>query len=393
MKCFRIYLCIALFATLIACTGSQVKERSETQNVQLPAISESRAESAAVATAPSEVSPVDSSAAEERAVNESPEGSALANETAAVKEPDGKSPLLKEVSGDEEVEGAVSAIGSPEHSAVHSNPPVRPDYPEALHDYLPAGNERLDYEVGFLWFDRLADGALLLEKLEGEGHYRATLEVRTRGMAALFTRNRRERYESHMQLGDDGYFLSRSFVTRRYKGKGENMTDRGKALFFDTRQGTVVYQRSKNGKLTDDKQFELPKDQEIFDFLCAYWNLRLGMFGPLTPGARLILPSYSFKGASDIVVEVLEPQERAGLKDFPVDGTLCRLYLDEELFETGGGKLYVWFNEARQPGKGIVVDVLGLGDVHGTMVRANNFVAPPIPLQVIEKPIHIEGAN
>ena len=28
------------------------------------------------------------------------------------------------------------------------------------------------------------------------------------------------------------------------------------------------------------------------------------------------------------------------------------------MFETGGGKLYVWFNERRQPGKGIVFDVL-----------------------------------
>ena len=258
--------------------------------------------------------------------------------------------------------------------------------------YLPVGNERLEYEVGFLWFDRLADGSLELERFADPGHYRATLEVKTRGMAALFTRNRRERYESHIVLGSDGYFHPQSFVTRRYKGKGESLTDRGKALFFDVAQGEVLYQRSENGRLTSEERRTLPTQHEVFDFLSAYWNLRLGMYGPLIPGARLLIPSYSFKGPSDIVVEVLTAEEQQNLSFFPGGGVLCRLYLDEEIFQTGGGKLYVWFNDLRQIGSAIAVDVLGLGDVRGAMTKAAQFEAPFLVLESRERPIHVEAA-
>ncbi|WP_303722222.1 DUF3108 domain-containing protein, partial [Malonomonas rubra] len=258
--------------------------------------------------------------------------------------------------------------------------------------YLPAGNERLEYEVGFLWFDRLADGSLELERFADAGHFRAKLEVKTRGMAALFTRNRRERYEAHFVLGSDGYFHSRSFVTRRFKGKGDSLTDRGKALFFDAEAGEVLFQRSENGRLTEEIRRELPQQHEVFDFLSAYWNLRLGMFGPLIPGTRMVIPSYTFKGAAEIVVEVLSPEEQRDLSFFPEGGTLCRLYLDEEVFQTGGGKLYVWFNDKRQVGSAIAVDVLGLGDVRGAMTQAKSFEAPPLQLEERQRPIHIEAA-
>jgi len=269
-------------------------------------------------------------------------------------------------------------------------PPV--ESPATVSLYLPDGNERLDYEVGFLWFDRLADGSLSFEQLDAPGSFRAVLEVRTRGMAALFTRNRRERYESYLHFGDDGYFHSRSFIARRFTGEGESLKDRGKALYFAPEQGTVLYQRSDKGKLTDEKRLDLPGGREVFDFLCAYWNLRLGMFGPLIAGTSMVLPSYSFKGASDIVVEVLSVEEQQRLKYFPEGGVLCRMYLDEELFETGGGKLYVWFNEARQPAKGVVADVLGLGDVRGSMVAAKVFQAPPLSVETMDRPIHVEAA-
>jgi len=287
-------------------------------------------------------------------------------------------------------ESAVLEHPSPDEPAlvVDSDSKTTPDLPP----FLPQGNEQLDYEVGFLWFDRLADGSLSFERLDVPGSYRAVLEVRTRGMAALFTRNRRERYESYLNFGDDGYFHSRSFIARRFTGSGKSLKDRGKALFFSPDEGTVLYQHSEKGKLTSEKRLELPENHEVFDFLCAYWNLRLGMFGPLIPGTSMVLPSYSFKGASDIVLEVLSSQDQEDLKYFPKGGILCRMYLDEELFDTGGGKLFVWFNESRQPGKGIVADVLGLGDVRGTMIDAKEFQAPPVSVEIMERPIHVESA-
>ncbi|PLY01379.1 MAG: hypothetical protein C0624_10600 [Desulfuromonas sp.] len=264
--------------------------------------------------------------------------------------------------------------------------------PVAEVNFLPLDRERLEYEVGFLWFDRLAAGRFELERFDKPGHYRATLEVRTLGMAALFTRNRRERYESHFVRGRDGYFHSRSFITRRYKGKGESLTDRGKALFFDTEKNEVLYQRSENGRLTSEKRLPLPPQHEVFDFLCAYWNLRLGMYGPLVPGTHMEIPSYAFKGGSEIKVEVLTADEQKELDSFPEGGVLCRLYLDEEIFQTGGGKLFVWLNDERQIGSAIAVDVLGLGDVRGSMTSAQHVEAPPLKFDDSEHPIHVEAA-
>ncbi len=43
--------------------------------------------------------------------------------------------------------------------------------------------------------------------------------------------------------------------------------------------------------------------------------------------------------------------------------------IDPKIFETGSGILYVWFNNEGVPERGIVEDMIGLGDVMGTWIR------------------------
>jgi hypothetical protein len=43
--------------------------------------------------------------------------------------------------------------------------------------------------------------------------------------------------------------------------------------------------------------------------------------------------------------------------------------IDPEIFETGSGNLYFWFNNDGVPERGIVEDVIGLGDVQGYLAK------------------------
>ena len=44
---------------------------------------------------------------------------------------------------------------------------------------------------------------------------------------------------------------------------------------------------------------------------------------------------------------------------------LIQVNVDPEIFDTNSGSLYVWFDDLGVPGRGIVEDMIGLGDVRG----------------------------
>ena len=110
---------------------------------------------------------------------------------------------------------------------------------------------------------------------------------------------------------------------------------------------------------------EIPGGKHPVDILTAFYNLRLGVYGPLQRGTRILIPTYSGKGFIDFEVNVLTREEQASQDYFPDYGLLIQVNVDPEIFDTNSGSLYVWFDELGVPGRGIVEDMIGLGDVRG----------------------------
>ncbi len=225
--------------------------------------------------------------------------------------------------------------------------------------------EELHYSIDFLFFKRLAAGRLSFRSTAEPDIYIAELEGRTLGVAAWLTSERTQRYTSRMRLMPDGRLRSLVHESQILKRKNNQWSDRGKRYRFDHAQGKVYQEKSRDGIYRPDQQFNLPKESDPVDILTAFYNLRAGIYGPLTAGSDLAIPTFSSKGFNEIGVHVMTPEEQRAEKFFPPSGLLLRVHIDPEVFETDSGDLFVWLNNDGEPERGIVEDIIGMGDVRG----------------------------
>ncbi len=123
----------------------------------------------------------------------------------------------------------------------------------------------------------------------------------------------------------------------------------------------------KEGKVKREEVLPLDRKTAPIDVLTAFINFRAGLVGPLRPGARYTIPTFSHKGDSNIIVETVPEEARENYPAFPRRGLLARVTVDPEIFDTGGGYIYVWFDEAGRPARAAVENVIGMGDVRGTL--------------------------
>ena len=227
--------------------------------------------------------------------------------------------------------------------------------------------ENVEYDVSFLWFDRLAEGSLTFSEAERPGTYRAVLEARTRGVASWLTGDRVQRYISLMEKAEDGRLRPLLHESEVIRGRGKDRMPRVKRYLFDHEQSRVLHQSVREGKVTADQGYPIETKNPPADILTAFFNFRAGVYGPVREGKPVFIPTFSHRGLSDIVIEKVPAKERRNFPFFPGEGLLCRVSVDKEIFGTGDGDIYVWFNEAGQPARGIVENVLGMGNVRGEM--------------------------
>jgi hypothetical protein len=220
------------------------------------------------------------------------------------------------------------------------------------------------YDIAFLWFDRLAEGRANFSAGDRPGTYRATLEARTLGVAAWLTKDRVQSYSSVMEKGPDGFLRSLSYESTIIKGEKKHRRQKSKRYLFDHKRREVRLQVIANGSAGPEQVFSMGQETPS-DILTAFYNFRMGAFGPLRPGAHYSIPTYNLKGKGTIEVETLPDGPRSN-PFFPTNGLLCRATVDPEIFDTGGGAVLFWFDRSVHPPLGIVEQVIGLGDVQGT---------------------------
>lgn len=234
--------------------------------------------------------------------------------------------------------------------------------PRTLRDLV---GEHQVYAIDFLFFKKLAEGELRLSEGLQPGRYRAELVARTLGVAAWLTGDRTQRYVAEMEADRSGRLRSVSYESAVLKRKGGLWNDRRKRYLFDYPGGKVHLEKGEGGNFSPVASYDLPAQRTPVDILTGFYNLRLGAYGAVVPGARLKIPTFTTRGISDIDVEVLAGPLRSAGAFFPKEGVLLRVRVDPEVFDTGGSDLYAWFDGAGRPARGIVEGVIGMGDVYG----------------------------
>lgn len=221
----------------------------------------------------------------------------------------------------------------------------------------------VDYDLGFLWLDRVAVANFKLQKSTRPGIYIASLSARTVGIAASLTNNRKQQYVSMMKLMPDGSFRSVRHTSQKEKGG----VIRAKVYQFDYEKKEVAYQYFKKGKLIDEKTLGLDGSNLPSDILTTYFNLVAGAYGPMKVGEHYEIPTFSRKGIGDITIDFLPASERPKKSFFDENLLICRVLVDQDVFDTKDGTIYIGYNDQGVPARGIVADIIGLGDVRGVM--------------------------
>lgn len=222
----------------------------------------------------------------------------------------------------------------------------------------------LHYRVGFLWMDHVADGEFSLERDPEPGVYLARLVGKTRGFTAWLTNDRLQSYETRMRLMPDGHLQTLTHESLIDKGSGKKRKRRSKLYQFEPDQHRVVVEKHGDGQLMWRKEIEVGNEPFPVDVLTAFFNFATGVYGPFERGRRYEIPAFSGKGVGKITIEVVPGKEAPG-NLFDDDQLICKVQVDQDVFDTSDGVLYVQFDAMMRPQKGLIKDIIGLGDIRG----------------------------
>ncbi|MBW6510764.1 MAG: DUF3108 domain-containing protein [Desulfuromonadaceae bacterium] len=223
------------------------------------------------------------------------------------------------------------------------------------------------YDISFLWFDRLASGELSLAATAIPGQYQATLEARTLGVAAWLTGNRVHRYVALMEAtADDGRLRTLRFESHVIKGQGKKLKDRAKEYVFNYEKKRVDFRRASNDQFSPIEVLPMG-DPPLNDFLTVFTNFRMGFFGSPAPGETLELDTFERGHPATIIVTAMPPSPAEHQTFFPPGGKLFQISMGDDILDTGGGKVFLWFDSLERPARAVVENVIGIGDVKGTL--------------------------
>lgn len=234
--------------------------------------------------------------------------------------------------------------------------------------------EVLHYDISFLWFKHLAKGTIRLQRGERPGTYLALMEARTLGFAAFVTRQRIESYRTLMEVGPDGLLWPIEHSSHTFKGEGEKQKEKFTRYLFDFAGKKVHYKKVKYQRVDADEWLPLETDGPVFDVLSAFYNLRIGALGNLT-GPLISLPTFHRKGIETIQIQPISDPATVDGRFFSTAGMLCKVLVDPSVFKTKGRELFVSFDSANRLERGIIKNVIGLGDVKGVL-KQNTALVP-----------------
>ncbi|MDT8318131.1 MAG: DUF3108 domain-containing protein [bacterium] len=246
---------------------------------------------------------------------------------------------------------------------------------EGLEGFL---DEEPYYNIALLWFKKAATGSFKLTR-QGEG-YMAMLEVETRGFIGFLTSYRHHIYRSHMNYHPDEGKL-RVHLFERHVTIGKRVERTLTRLDNDLR--VIEGRFFEQGELVKVVNEPIPEGVDYEDILSAYYNVRLGGYGPLEEGRNFQIRTIPSEGESLISVDIASRDEtinwRRKLKiatDEKVIAATVRM--PRKIFESKTGEVQALFNEAIIPLEGVVKDYIGYGDMRCTLIEEKSPLDVPV---------------
>lgn len=223
------------------------------------------------------------------------------------------------------------------------------------------------YSLSFLWFDRLAVGQLTFTRDPLlPTRYRALLEAKTLGVASWLTGERSQHYETLMEMTGQGRLQPLEYRSIIKRKKGSRVVEQTKLYTFDAAKRTLMVTRGKDGKFGPNEPFKIAGNEYPVDFLTAGFNFISGADGPLRPGVRKEIVTFTSDSMRKIIIEVLRDDQWPETAFFTKgSGMLIKVILPTEILDTSGGAVYALLDEKFLPKRVIVENVLGMGEVKG----------------------------
>lgn len=230
--------------------------------------------------------------------------------------------------------------------------------------------EELNYEISFLFLKKAAVAKMLFKPAEQKGRYIALLKGETLGVVGWLTKYRTDTYRSVMEEIDGGKRLrSISFEENVKIGK------KTRTYFheFDYQKRKWSKQSSRRGVRRRSAEAPIPEGKTYDDFLCASYNFRYGVYGPVERGKTFVIPTFPRKGSSSYEIKIAtkaeEQRARAEDKVGSIAEYLIQLKLDPEITDSKTGIIEGWLTKDIYPVEGIIKDVILFGDVRGKLIK------------------------
>lgn len=231
--------------------------------------------------------------------------------------------------------------------------------------------ESLKYSVSFFPFPNAAKAEFSFKPDPTVKHgYVATLEAKvSKLIRILLFRNMSQKIISHVIVSPDG--------KRLISQKFENITIRSGKISrqliteYDYEKRLVNWQKWKKGKLVGHGTHPIPEGVYYDDPLCAFYNLRFGVYSPVEPGKIVDVKTCPDKKEKRIrlnIASIEEAQNRLRKEtEYANRQFLVKIRMDDDLFESRDGNIEVWFDKELVPLEAVVRGVLLFGDVRGQL--------------------------
>lgn len=228
-------------------------------------------------------------------------------------------------------------------------------------------DEKADYDISFLWFDKAAEGSF--QFMREDGGYKAVLQAETKGFIGFLTSYRKHVYISHLVYAPEkGKLRSRVFERNVVIGDKTERT----ITYQDYDRRLMEWEDYKGGKLKERKSQEIPEGMEYEDILSAFLNFRLGVYGPIQRERKFSINTIPEKGQAIIDVHILSSEAALKLKsvfgkDYSEGLMAVKVKVPKEIFKSKTGEVAILMDDRILPIIGVVENYIGFGDIHAVL--------------------------
>jgi hypothetical protein len=246
---------------------------------------------------------------------------------------------------------------------------------------LSAGTISGSYDVSFSVFGKIGEASVFMK--EDEGRYHIHIDGKLTGMAASLGQNRRESHDSYGQIVE-GIFIPDKYIKKRLSDKRDETT----VYTFDHEAKKVIKHRTKVRRYTMNRFdavtmaiAEVPQVEKKVseaempyyaanDLLSLFFNVR-HFLKEIPRGSQSIQHSVGATNDKGIVV-ITNPEgkKRAKLAKLMPDNDdrLITVVVDQDIFESDKGELYINLDKDYLAIEAMLKDVLLFGDIRAKRV-------------------------